>query len=235
MKTILTIGLSCLLSLTTLSQRLPSGTEVLQHLEQGVEGVHDYVVTLQADVHMERVRMPRATATMYFKKPDKVHFDSPGIAMMPREGIAFNSSAVLSQYSAETVGADTVDGVKNFKLQLAAKSAAARLRQLFIWVNPENWTISRLQTIPYEGRILTLEFSYGLQDGRYWMPDSLTARFGLLDGATSEVPPGDSASAPPSPLDQMQPRAPRSGSISIVYSNYRINVGLSDDIFKPSK
>ena len=217
------------------SQKLPSGAEVLQKVVKGVEGVQDYEVSLEADVHLERVRIPRAKATMYFKKPDKVHFDSPSIAMMPREGVAFNSAAVLEQYTAQMIGEDTVQGKKAFKLQLAAKAATARLRQLFIWVNPENWTISRLQTIPHEGRILTMDFSYGLQDGKYWMPVALTASFGILDEGGMRRPQADSSSSPETPLDQMQMRTPRSGSITITYSDYKINVGLSDEIFKPQQ
>jgi len=235
MKAAATIALFVLVVLPAESQRLPAGAEVLQRVEQGVEGVDDYVVTLQADVHIERVRIPRATATMYFKKPDKVHFDSPSIAMMPREGVAFNSVAVLEQYTAEMIGEDTADGRKVFKLQLAAKAATARLRQLFVWVNPQNWTISRLQTIPYEGRVLTMDFTYVQEEGKYWMPISLTAHFGLLDEGRTGNQQGDSSATPQSPLDQMQPRAPRNGSISIVYSDYRINVGLSDDIFKSAQ
>lgn len=235
MKAAATIALFILVVLPAESQQLPAGAEVLQRVEKGVEGVDDYVVTLQADVHMERVRIPRAKATMYFKKPDKVHFDSPSIAMMPREGVAFNSIAVLEQYTAEMIGEDTADGRTVFKLQLAAKAATARLRQLFVWVNPQNWTISRLQTIPYEGRVLTMDFTYVLQEGKYWMPVSLTAHFGLLDEGRPGNQQVDSSAPPQSPLDQMQPRAPRNGSISIVYSDYRINVGLSDDIFKSAQ
>lgn len=219
----------------TESQKLPSGTEVLQKLEEGVEGVQDYEVNLEADVHMERVRIPRAKATMYFKSPDKIHFDSPSIAMMPREGVAFNSVAVLEQYTAQMIGEDTLQGTKVFKLQLAAKATTARLRQLFIWVNPQHWTISRLQTVPYEGRILTVDFSYGLQQDKYWMPVSLTARFGLLDEVGARKLEVDSTTSPQTPLDQIQPRAPRSGSITITYFDYKINIGLSDDIFKPAK
>jgi len=235
MKKIITVLTLVCIVLLARSRQLLSGPEVLQRVEQGVEGVQDYVVNLEADVHMERVRIPRAKATMYFKKPDLVHFDSPGIAMIPREGIAFNSAAVLEQYTAQIVGEDTVQGLKVLKLQLAAKAATARLRQLFIWVNPVNWSISRLQTVPYEGRTLSVDFSYGLQDGKYWMPTSLTAQFGLLDEGGTIKAQVDTSTVPETPLDQMQPRSPRSGSISIVYSNYRINVGLSDDIFKSSQ
>jgi outer membrane lipoprotein-sorting protein len=231
MRTLVLISVLLFFGQVTESQRLPSGTEVLQKLEEGVMGVRDYEVSLEANVYLEGVRIPRAKATMYFKEPNKVHFDSPSIAMMPREGVAFNSVAVLEQYTAQMIGEDTAQGTKVFKVQLAAKAATARLRQLFIWVNPENWTITRLQTVPYEGRILTVDFSYGLQEGKYWMPVSLTARFGLLDEGGSRRTKVDSSSSHETPLDQMQPRAPRSGSITITYFDYKINIGLSDDIF----
>jgi len=217
------------------TQRLPSGADVLHRLVQGVEGVDDYTVNLQADLHMEHIRIPRAAATMYFKKPDKIHFDSPSIALMPREGVAFNSAAVLEQYTAQMIGEDTAAGLKVYKLQLAAKSASVRLRQLFVWVDPTNWTMVRMQTIPYEGRILTVDFVYGLQEKKYWMPVSMDAEFGLVgDARTTKSSQADSSTAPENPADQMIPRAPRSGSLSITYSDYRINTGLSDDIFKPA-
>ena len=217
------------------AQRLPSGPEVIARVEEGIDGVQDYIVSLQADIHMEHIRIPRATATMYFKKPDKVHFDSPSIAMMPREGVAFNSSAVLEQYNAQMIGEDTAQGKKVLKLQLAAKLASTRLRQLFIWVNPEHWTISRLETIPFEGRILTTDFVYGLQEEKYWMPVALTIRFGLLKKDEPAKQDADSSASPETPLEQMQPRGLRSGTISIEYSDYKINTGLSDDVFKPAR
>ncbi len=234
MKHLWVIFLSACVSGALLGQRLPSGADVLRNVVKGVEDVNDYTVTLQADLHMEHVRIPRSTATMYFKKPDKIHFDSPSIAMMPREGIAFNTAAMLDQYTAQMIGEDTALGLKAYKLQLAAKSATARLRQLFVWVNPENWTLVRLQTIPYEGRIVTVDFVYDLQDGKYWMPVSMDARFGLIGNPRASQSPGDST-APENPAEQMMPRAPRTGSISITYSDYKINTGLSDEVFKPAQ
>ena len=235
MKTTTVIVCCLLLVPQVVPQGLPSGNEVLQRVEKATEGVNDYEVKLQADVHLERVRIPRASATMYFKKPDKIHFDSPGITMMPREGIAINSAALLEQYSAQMVGEDTAHGMEVYKMQLAAKSASARLRQLFVWVNPQRWTIVRMQTIPYEGRVLTMDFQYGLQEGKYWMPVFLTAQFELTGDRQEASSQPDSTQSRQTPLDEMQPHAPRSGSIAIAFTDYRINVGLSDDLFRDSR
>ncbi len=234
MKTIVLVVVLCVAAMHTDAQKLPAGGEVLARIAKGTAGIQDYTVNLTVDVDMERIRIPRARATMYFKKPDKVHFDSPNIALIPREGMAFNSAAVLEQYTAETEGMDTVNGLKVLKLQLAAKESTARLRQLFAWVDPETWTVTRIQTIPYEGRLLTLDFVYGVQEENFTLPALLTARFDVFaeSGARTLARP---PTAPDTPLDQMQSRTPRSGSISIQYSNYRINTGLSDDIFLPKK
>ncbi len=234
MKKIVLFVILCVATVQTNAQKLPAGGEVLARIAKGGERIQDYTVSLTVDVDMERIRIPRAQATMYFKKPDKVHFDSPNIALIPREGMAFNSTAILEQYTAETEGMDTVNGKKVLKLQLAAKESTARLRQLFAWVDQETWTVTRIRTIPYEGRLLTLDFVYSVQEGNFMLPTSLTARFDVLaeSGARKSARP---QAAPDTPLDQMQSRAPRSGSIAIQYSNYRINTGLSDDIFLPKK
>ena len=220
------------LTLPAQSQRLSSGTEILKNVEKSIEGVRDYVVDLEADICMERVQVPRSKATMYFKKPDKVHFESTGIVLLPREGMSLSTSVLLQRYTATNLGDDTAGNRKVFKLQLAAKDAQERLRQLFVWVEPDNWTVLRIQTVPYEGRVLTLDFVYGLQEGRYWMPVMLKANFGLLN---EETPKKLQEVAPPTPLDEMQQRVPRSGSISIAYANYRINVGLPDEMFEQKK
>lgn len=231
---LITITLVFLAATLAESQKLPSGSEVLQRVEKTSDGVQDYVASLEIDINMERVQIPRSKATMFFKKPDKIHFDSPGIALLPREGMALNSSAIIARYTAETVEEDTAAGLKVIKLQLAAKEAAARLRQLFAWVNPENWTVVRIQTIPYEGRLLTMDFAYGLQDGKFWMPVSLIAHFDLT-GARASGKDQQISPAPDTPLDQIQSRAPRSGTIAVKSSDYKINGGLSDEIFRPKE
>ncbi|MGH2569142.1 MAG: hypothetical protein ACRDGA_12460, partial [Bacteroidota bacterium] len=167
-------------------------------------------------------------ATMYYKKPDKVHFESPNFALLPREGIAVNPTWLRERFDASLEKMDTIDGRKVQKLQLAAKDASTRLRQLFVWVDLERWTITKMETIHFEGRSLTVAFHYALHEGRYWLPDSMSATFGLATADTVSLP-FYSQYAPQ--MTEMQ-RPPRSGSVKVVYSNYRINVGLSDEIFE---
>lgn len=215
-------------SFALMSAQQPSGDDILRRIEQQLAPVRDYVVDLQVEVNMERLRIPTMKATMYFKKPDKVHFESGSFAMLPREGIVVNPAWLRERFTTTVIGIDTLDGVRTQKLQLAAKDVATRIRQMFLWVNTERWTVEKLETIPYQGRSLTVLFHYLRHEGQYWLPDTMRATFGF---AASDTSSGSFLYQYAPQMNEMQ-RPPRSGTVTVVYSNYRVNVGLSDEMFE---
>ncbi|MEX1277371.1 MAG: hypothetical protein WEE20_15655 [Bacteroidota bacterium] len=212
------------------AQKPSAADQILLNVEQRMFAVKDYIVDIQADVDMERMKIPRMQAKMYFKHPNKVHFESPSFTMLPREGLTIDPAAMREHYDVSLAGSDDLGEGKATKLQLAAKKASTRLRQMFVWVDERNWTIVRMQTIPYQGRVLTMSFAYTLLEGRYWMPQSMKAEFEAPDRDTTGRG-GDPAATPTPQLDERQ-RSIRSGMISVIYSNYRINTGLGDEIFE---
>lgn len=209
----------------------PTAAEVLKNLEQTFREVEDFSATVVGDVNMESLRMPRMTATMHFKRPDKVHFVSPSFSIMPREGMSPNPERWRIDYDATLVGRDTVNGRMVWRLQLAAKDPNVRLRQAYLWVNPANWTLMRLASMPYGGRTITFDFEYERIEGRYWLPSKLTAHFGSTGEASEplfKVPEGAPNPAPQ--VEEMQRRM-RSGSVTLTYQDYRVNTGLADSLF----
>ncbi len=215
---------------SAIAQKPKNGSEILLNVERTLEGVKDYTAELQADVNMERMRMPKMTATMYFKRPDKVDFKSESFVMLPREGITLDPALLRARYDATLIGEEQIGEIKTHKLQLAAKDAKIRLRQMFVWVAPSNWTIIKMETIPYQGRALTALFTYALQEGKYWLPQTLKISF-EVSGRDTTARRIESDVANPPPLEEMQ-RPPRSGTITVSYSNYKVNVGLTDEFFK---
>ncbi|MBI4429772.1 MAG: outer membrane lipoprotein-sorting protein [Ignavibacteriales bacterium] len=208
-----------------------SGDAILRNVEKNAEGVQDFTVTLEGEIDMERLRVPRTTATMFYKKPDKVAFDSQGFGLVPREGVLLNATVLRQRYNSTIVGDDTANGRKVLKLQLVAKDPKTRLRELQLLVDAANWVIVRAQTTPYEGRVLTLEFSYRKESETYWLPRTMRATFGTTV-VPVERPRLDSNPAPAGQLEEMQRSTPRSGSITINYTNYRINTNLPDSLFQ---
>jgi hypothetical protein len=95
-----------------------------------------------------------------------------------------------------------------------------------------------MESVPYQGRILRLEFTYASQPGGYILPETLKASFESTSrDSTQRILDIDMPNAPQ--LNEINQRAPRSGSITVKYLEYKINVGLSNDIFEkkenPSK
>ena len=208
-----------------------AGSAILQNVGRVYEAIQDFVAKIEAKVDMERLRVPKMNATLYFKKPDKVHFDSPGFAMLPREGVVLNAGTLRARYDAAILGDESVEGRKLTKLQLTGKEQNIRPKQLLVWVDQASWTIVKMESVPYQGRILRLEFTYATQSGGYVLPQTLKASFEAVARDSTQRPLDlDLPNAPQ--LNEMNQRVPRSGSIIVRYLEYKINVGLADDIFE---
>jgi outer membrane lipoprotein-sorting protein len=207
-----------------------SAAAMMLNTEKGFEGVHDFVATIEAEIDMERMRVPKMSATMYFKKPDKIHFSSTNFAMLPREGIVLDPSHLRERYEPKILGDEMLNGRNVHKLELTAREAKIRPGRLILWVDPATWTISRMETVPYQGRVLRLLFTYESQAGGFLLPKTMKASFELVARDSSEKQLNLDMQAPPQ-FDEA-PRPSRSGSITVKYLEYKVNVGLSDEIFE---
>ncbi|MBI4418119.1 MAG: hypothetical protein HY563_05035 [Ignavibacteriales bacterium] len=207
----------------------PTGPEILDRCERVFAEIEDYTADLMATINMERVRMPAMKATLYFKQPDRVHIKSESFAMLPREGFAMPVAALAARYDATFQEKEIVDGQELFRLLLTAKESSTRVQSITVWVDPSNYTIVQTTSSPYRGRIVTVKFRHTLHEGRFWLPERVTAIF------TSTAP---DTSANGSDLFALKPqleefrRPPRNGSIEITYAHYEVNSGLSDEVFR---
>jgi len=211
----------------------PNADSLLARVVKGFAGVQDFTAAIDAEVTMEHVQVPKMHAAMDFKRPDKVHFTSQGFLFVPRDGVTMNPAVLSQRYDASFIGTDTIDGRMFFKLQLAAKAKKTKLRQMYAWINPVQWTIAKIETIPYEGRTLSMVFDYELLQEKFWLPSKMIVTFGsTTEGEKTE---SDSISQPADQFNQMQHGVPRNGTVTILYSDYKINVGLDDAVFEDKK
>jgi outer membrane lipoprotein-sorting protein len=206
---------------------------ILANVVEGFVNVRDFIATIEAEVKMEKVQVPNMHATMYFKKPDKTHFESSGFLFVPRDGITLNPDVLSDRYDASLMETEMLEGRMHYKLQLAAKEKKTKLRQMYVWIESVHWTIEKIETIPYEGRTLSMVFTYGLVDDKYWLPSKII--FTLGSTAEKEKSSDDLGSQQQDQFSQMQRTMPRSGSISIVYTDYKVNSGIDNSIFEEKK
>ena len=199
-----------------------SGEAVLRSVDARLAPVHDYTVTLDVVADIERLNVPPMHASMYFKQPDKIHLDAEGFALLPREGLQPEIGKLLSRYNVAETGSDTLGGVPVRRVTLQAKSERGFPRMLSVYVDPRRWTTERIVTKGSADRVATITFSYIQVDG-VWLPGEMTAAFSIAQADSLE---GDLPAAPMRP-QQM----PRKGTVTVRFSEYRLNTGLNDEIF----
>jgi outer membrane lipoprotein-sorting protein len=210
------------------SKKIPTADEVLACAVQTFSGVEDFSATIDVEVAMERMQIPPMHATMQFKRPDKVHFDSQGFLFLPKEGMVLNPSLIQERYSTAGRSIDTLEGVKHYMLLLVAKNQTTHLLRLNAWINAENWTIRKVETTPYEGRMLTLQFEYAMEEGMYWLLSKTVASFGSITGAQGQ---NEMVEMKKQTLDDTPKPPSRNGTVTIKYSNYKVNQGIDDSVF----
>lgn len=216
----LLFALLVLLGAGAVSAGTPSGEEILGKVEENFRGIEDYTVTLDVTVDLERLSVPPMHVTMYFKRPDRVHFSSQGFALLPKESIAFTSSGLLMHFTVEQTTERRDSTGLRYDLMLKPKKDKTGLRRLMLTVNGEHWVPERLAAPQFDGRVMEAVFHHERVEG-HWLPVSLDVTF-----AASEVPEQEQAlpGTPRSPV-------PRNGSISIRFSHYLLNTGLDDAVF----
>ncbi|MEP0822634.1 MAG: hypothetical protein HRF44_07270 [Ignavibacterium sp.] len=205
------------------------GERILARCEEVYAGIEDYTVDLVATIDMERVQIPEMKATLYFKRPDRIHIKSDNFALLPRTGLAMPVTALIARYTAVFQATDSIGGKEAYRLILTARNPQSPVQSMTIWVDPSNHTIVQTASSPYRGRSVMVKIRHTLQEGRFWLPEHMTAVFTTTAPDTADDS-NDLFAAKPQ-LQEFR-RPPRSGSMEVRYSNYRLNRGLSDELFR---
>jgi hypothetical protein len=212
--------------------KAPTADAVLTKAVQSFDLVNDLTTTIDVDIQMERLQIPKMHATMYFKKPDKIHFASQAFLFVPKEGVVWNPSILKERYTPASCQIDTIDNNVHYKILLVAKDASVHLQRLTAWINAENWAIRKIESLPYEGRTLVLNFFSILVQEKFWLPSKTVANFTSVGGSPGG---NELIEMKKQALDIPQGPSLRNGMLTIVYSDYKVNSGIDDSVFEEKK
>jgi outer membrane lipoprotein-sorting protein len=197
------------------------GERILKRVDESLRSIEDFIVDLDVTADIERMKMPPMRVRMYFKQPDKVHYESEGFALLPREGLTFSVSRLLSRFIVEGVRDDTVSPGTLRLLQLRPRDERERTMRLEVSIDTARWRPARISSSLFDGRTMTVTFEYEKHDG-VLVPSLLAVRF---------TAPSDTLGPNLDEPGGWSPPVSRNGTITIRYSHYTINSGFPDDIF----
>ncbi len=205
---------------------------LVQKVKAKLDKVNDYEASGEMKTSVSFMKVPAAGVKVYFKKPGKIKIrNEKGISLVPKGTVSISLNNLLSsQYQALDGGADNINGVavKVIKLLPVDENGEVVLSKLYI--DEARLLILKAKTTTRESGTNELEMSYG-KFAAYALPDKIIFTFNTQDyklpkGVTFDYDDG-SPKKKETPASQNQ-----RGKIEIAYSNYIINKGISDEIFK---
>lgn len=195
--------------------------------------VQDYKAQAILKTDVPFIRIPQSDVDVFYKRPDKFRIKKKdGVSIMPKGGVSINLNALLSDTKFTAVpGGEAKLGaysVKIVKLLPLEENSEVVLTTLYI--DDKASLIRKATNTTRDNGTYEMEMEYG-KFADWGLPDKVIFIFNLKEyklpkGMTLEYE-GGSKPATPSQSNKDQ-----KGRIEVKYSNYIINKGISDGVFK---
>ncbi len=227
--------LTLLLTITLANQCLAqdAATLLVKKVKAKYDLVNDYVANGKMKTNVVFIKAPIAKVKIYYKKPDKIKIkNESGISFIPKGSVNINMANVLSltNYQALDAGTDKVNGttVKVIKI-LPNDDSKGDVALSTLYIDEVNVLILKSKTTTKDNGTYELVMQYGSQ-ASYGLPSKAQFTFNTKDyklpkGVTFDYDNGTSA-------DNDKKVKAKKGKIEITYTDYIINKGIAEDVFK---
>ena len=207
--------------------------DIIKNIKSKSTEINDYIVDVEANINLQKVRVPKAKIKVYFKQPDKFHYDSKSFAMLPKAGFNFNLSNLIDDsFDIKVLKEEIIDNTNVYMLELKPKDIDTDGIEIktYMWVDKKNWVMKRMVNETKGLLKMTVDCSYSYINNKHYLPSDIKYSIEpiLLDSDD------DTANAPNPETQRGKRRAGflSSGEITLTFKNYIINSNFSDDIFK---
>jgi outer membrane lipoprotein-sorting protein len=194
----------------------------LDSLEKKYSGLKDYTVDINVHFDIEGFKAPDMQAKLYCKPPDKMKIESKRIFFLPKEGGIFNPSMFNREdFDAKFLERLAYEGRNAVKLKLTPKKKKRNGQDFILTIDTDRSLIREMNTSSFDGREVKALIEYG-HFSDFDLPTRIELHLDVPFSESKEIKDfGQSA----------QPAKRVTGRVEITYSNYRVNSGLSDQIF----
>ena len=187
----------------------PTADQILNRIQQSYGAIDDYVADIQVITDIPSFDIPPRRFTVYVKRPDKVKIESESLVVIPKDVLLLgNIEGHLAKAGRVILnGVARSQGRTTYCLKFFPNDPDCRDRVL-LWIDAERYTLSRTELWTGLNRLLTVYWEHTRVAGKYWLPTQVRC----------EVSGGILGAGGP-------------GNVTASFSGYRINTGLSDELF----
>jgi len=229
MKTIFSF-LFVLLSFTSFSQEVDADV-VIQQVVQKLNSVKDYSVDANIKANIPLIKIMPVNASIYFKQKDKFKVVSKGIAILPKQGFTDVNAFLMNKgsYMAVSSGTKTIGEIKTNLITVIPTGETSEIILAKLWIDTKRDVILRSQVTTRSSGTVIVDYSYGTEV-QFGLPNQLTftidvKKFKMPKSVAADLNKTDAQKKKTADKDQK-------GTIVIKLTNYKVNKGISDSVFK---
>jgi outer membrane lipoprotein-sorting protein len=205
---------------------------ILDNVKQNFDRVQDYEVNVKIKVDVDFLKVPETEAIIFFKQPDKIQFHSESFALLPKEGLNFSPLSILKgEYTAIYDREDTIDGKKTSVVKVIPLGEGGNIILSTLWIDQSANVIRKIESTTKAAGTFSINLKYDKSVNNYPLPASMIFSFNVDKMKIPKGFSGDMGSEEKNKNDDK----PTKGKVYITYSNYKVNKGIPDEIFKKKK
>ncbi|HYJ37526.1 MAG TPA: hypothetical protein VEV87_02875 [Chitinophagaceae bacterium] len=204
---------------------------ILKKVKANLEQVKDYQAEGVMKLNVSFLQVPDSKVTVYYRQPDKFRIrHQKGISLVPRGGITMSLNSILEEnkYTAVDAGSSSINNQRVNIIKLLPLDDEGDVVLSSLYIDSRTYLVKKIITTTKENGSYTIEFLYG-KFSSWALPDELVFSFNTKD---YKLPKGMTFDYEDEiKLDTTKTRNAK-GEVKIVFSNYIINKGVKDEVFK---
>lgn len=178
------------------------------------------------------LKVPQSNVKVYFRKPDKIKIvNEKGISFVPKGAVSINLNSVISgnNFTVIDAGYTTINNKQAKILKLLPEDDNNNVILSTLYIDEKNAVIVKSKTTTKDNGTFELDMKYG-KFIEYGLPDNVIFTFNTKD---YKMPKGVTFDYDNDiQKNEGEKNKDKQGKIELLYSLYKINKGLSDEIFK---
>ena len=218
------------LSLFTSAQ---DATALVMKVKAKLDQVSDYEADGKMKTNVAFIKAPIGKVKIFYKKPNKFRLKKDGgISLLPKGGVSVNMNSLVTtdEFVVLAAGEAVVGGVKTTVVKMLPTNENSEVVLTTMYIDEANLLIKKAVSTTKENGTYEIEMSYG-KFASFGLPDKVifsfnTKNYKLPKGLTLEFEDNEK------PLTEEQKLRNKKGRVEITYTNYAINKGIADTVFK---
>lgn len=205
---------------------------LIEKVKARLEKVQDYTADARLKTNVAFIKAPVGAVKVYYKKPNKLKIEkSKGLSILPKGGAMLNISTLLTMknYDAIDAGSLLVDKVMARKIRILPRDADGDIVVMDVFIDETNLLLLKTTVTTKENGTFDMEMAYG-KFREFMLPDKLTFHFNVKN---YKMPKSLSLDFDEQlSKEEAAKLKNKKGTVEFFYSNYLINKGLSDQLFR---